>query len=78
MSDPRRVTPAVDRVWARLPAGARTVLEDKLAALGGTGWTATLMADAKEHCLISCISTERFGRADWRRRLVPHLKSWSA
>jgi hypothetical protein len=26
---------------------------------GFTGWTAALMADAKERCLISCIATER-------------------
>ena len=26
---------------------------------GFTGWTASLTADAKERCLVSCISTER-------------------
>ena len=32
MNDRRRPgTPAVERVWARLPAGARAVLEDELA-----------------------------------------------
>ena len=29
---------------------------------GFTGWTAALMADAKERCLISCMATERLTR----------------
>jgi hypothetical protein len=33
--------------------------EIELGDGGFTGWTAALMADAKERCLISCISTER-------------------
>jgi hypothetical protein len=82
----RAGTPAVERVWARLPIGARAVLEDELAPTdlqtlllslartraahgetagvelgdgGFTGWTAALMANAKERCLVSCIATER-------------------
>jgi hypothetical protein len=33
--------------------------EIELGDGGFTGWTAALMADAKERCLVSCISTER-------------------
>jgi hypothetical protein len=33
--------------------------EMELGDGGFTGWTAALMADAKERCLVSCISTER-------------------
>jgi hypothetical protein len=37
----------------------RDTADIELGDGGFTGWTATLMADAKERCLISCISTER-------------------
>ena len=33
--------------------------EVELGDGGLTGWTAALMNDAKERCLISCIATER-------------------
>jgi hypothetical protein len=37
----------------------RDTAEIELGDGGFTGWTASLMADAKERCLVSCISTER-------------------
>ena len=36
--------------------------ESELGDGGFTAWTATLTADAKERCLISCISSERLAQ----------------
>jgi hypothetical protein len=43
--------------WTRAAHGETADVE--LGDGGFTGWTAALMANAKERCLISCIATER-------------------
>jgi len=67
---PERVTVRLDpyRKRARPYYGTGAV---RIAVEGGevgdggfTDWTAKLMADNKERCLISCISTERLAAAD--------------
>ena len=40
---------------ARMPSGPLEIGDGGL-----TDWTARLRADAKERCLISCVSTERW------------------
>jgi hypothetical protein len=42
-----------------LPRPAIAIPEAELGDGGLTTWTAQLMHDAKERCLVSCIATER-------------------
>ena len=37
-------------------------MNQELGDGGFTGWTAALTADAKERCLISCVSSERLAQ----------------
>jgi hypothetical protein len=43
------------KLTATGPDGADLELGDG----GATGWTARLLGDAKERCLVSCVATER-------------------
>jgi hypothetical protein len=48
----------------RIAAGA-----DEIGDGGFTTWTAQLMGDAKERCLVSCVSTERLAQCSAVRRV---------
>ena len=65
-----RAEPFAERAERELAACGLTrialVDHPNVGEIGGggfTNWTARLMSDSKEPCLISCISTERLGAA---------------